>query len=84
MYYPKGHPEGVGKPWSVKHCGGDHYKCDYFCNGGEPNVGVYVTRAVHSSVPKSGKTLIEGVQGIVKTIGEEVNRNEIQKEDSSD
>lgn len=41
MYYPKGHPEGVGKPWSVKHCGGDHYKCDYFCNGGEPNVGVY-------------------------------------------
>lgn len=44
MYYPKGHPERVGKPWSVKHCGGDHYKCDYFCNGGKPNVGVYAEK----------------------------------------
>ena len=41
MYYPIGHPERVGKPWSVKHCGGDHYKCDYFCNGGEPNVELH-------------------------------------------
>ena len=37
MYYP----EDVCKPWSVKHCDSNHYECDYFCNGGEPNVGVY-------------------------------------------
>ena len=30
------------KDWhNYKHCGGDHYECDHFCNGGEPNVGVY-------------------------------------------
>lgn len=30
------------KNWpNYKHCGGNHYECDYFCNGGKPNVGVY-------------------------------------------
>lgn len=33
-------------------------------------------QAVHSSIPKSGKNLVEGVRGTVKTIGEEVRRNE--------
>lgn len=30
--------------YRLKHCGGDHYKCDYFCNGGKPNVGVYAKK----------------------------------------
>ena len=45
MYYPEKHTEKVGKSLSGKRCGGDHYKCDYFCNGGKPNVGVYAIKA---------------------------------------
>ena len=43
MYCPANHAE-KGKSPSGKRCGGDHYKCDYFCNGGEPNVGVYAKK----------------------------------------
>ena len=39
MYYSE------DKSWyNLKHCGGDHYECDYFCNGGKPNVGVYAEK----------------------------------------
>ena len=30
--------------YNLKHCGGNHYECDYFCNGGTPNVGVYAKK----------------------------------------
>ena len=33
-----------GKSLSGKRCGGNHYECDYFCNGGKPNVGVYAKK----------------------------------------
>ena len=43
MYCPVTHAEKSKSP-SGKRCGGDHYKCDYFCNGGKPNVGVYAKK----------------------------------------
>ena len=43
MYCPANRAE-KGKSPSGKKCGGDHYKCDYFCNGNEPNVGVYAKK----------------------------------------
>lgn len=43
MYCPATHAE-KGKSLSGKRCGGNHYECDYFCNGGKPNVGVYAKK----------------------------------------
>ena len=43
MYCPANHTE-KGKSPSGKRCGGNHYECDYFCNGGKPNVGVYAKK----------------------------------------
>ena len=43
IYCPANHAE-KGKSMSGKRCGGNHYKCDYSCNGGEPNVEVYAKK----------------------------------------
>lgn len=43
MYCPVTHAEKSKSP-SGKRCGGNHYECDYFCNGGKPNVGVYAKK----------------------------------------
>ena len=43
MYCPANHAE-KGKSPSGKRCGGNHYECDYFCNSGKPNVGVYAKK----------------------------------------
>ena len=43
MYCPATHAE-KGKSLPGKRCGGNHYECDYFCNGGKPNVGVYAKK----------------------------------------
>ena len=37
MYCPVTHAKKDNSP-SGKRCGGNHYECDYFCNGGKPNV----------------------------------------------
>ena len=43
MYCPANHAE-KDKSMSGKRYGSDHYKCDYFCNGGKPNVGIYTKK----------------------------------------